>query len=219
MAEVAAIPCPLCANTSRFLDVRVPTRDDHIRSYGALYEGLDKSQWKICGRCAFAIRTRGRSAEALDRFYLAGDYHTKIDIAAGAGCLPSTRRLPRTRSTTRLSRSGLANGTVFDVGCGLGSRSSVRGARWTCTASSRIAAASIRARALRAADDQARHVDAKLEHPGQVRPVCTRHTRFEHFADSVAVMTAMARILKPGGYKFTAIPSFRENRARCRSCG
>jgi 2-polyprenyl-3-methyl-5-hydroxy-6-metoxy-1,4-benzoquinol methylase len=213
MAEVTAIPCPLCANTSSFLDVRVPSRDDHIRSYGALYDGLDISQWKICGRCGFVHQNPRPSAEALDRFYLAGDYHSKIDVPPDR-LFAEHAPFYRDEVEYAIARSGLATGTVFDVGCGLGVALKLFQDRgWTVYgvepdrgrfeyARDHYGLANIKQGTL----------DARFEHAGQVDMVFTHHA-FEHFADLSAVMTAITRILKPGGFMFTAIPTFRCNRS------
>jgi SAM-dependent methyltransferase len=55
-------------------------------------------------------------------------------------------------------------------------------------------------------------LDANVEIDEKVDLVFTHHA-FEHFADLSGVMTGIANILKPGGYVFTAVPTYAHNRS------
>lgn len=213
MAEVAKIPCPLCGNTSRFLDVRVPSRDDHIKSYGALYEGMSVSEWKICGTCGFVHQNPRPSAEALDRFYMAGDYHAKVDVDP-AVLFAQLAPYYTDEVDYAIAKSGLRTGTVFDVGCGLGAALKIFQDRgWSAHGvepdRGRVAYANERFHL-----PNVKHgtLDEKLATDVHADLVFTHHA-FEHFANLDAVMTAITRILKPNGFLFTAIPTYRENRS------
>src|SRR5690349_6643413 len=81
MAEVENIACPLCGEWDKFLDVRVPMKDEHIAGYGVLYAGMAVSQWKVCGTCGFVHQNPRPSIATLNKFYLDGHYHTKVDVA------------------------------------------------------------------------------------------------------------------------------------------
>ncbi|MFN0253035.1 MAG: class I SAM-dependent methyltransferase [Kofleriaceae bacterium] len=214
MAELVNIECPLCANASSFIDVRVPPADGNIRNYGVLYEGLELSRWKVCGRCGFVHQNPRPSIEALNRFYLAGDYHPKkIDLAPDA-VYASHAHGYEDEIEYAIEKSGLSSGSVFDVGCGFGVALAMFQKRgWTsygvepdpsraAFGKEHFGLANVRAGVLDGAFDLGRTVDL----------VFTHHA-FEHFADLPDVMRSITKLLRPGGFMFTAIPTYRENRS------
>jgi SAM-dependent methyltransferase len=214
VADVENIACPLCGNESRFLDVRVSRRDDSIRNYGALYEGMAVSRWKICGRCGFVHQNPRPSISALNAFYLAGSYHTKIDTPPDV-LFADHAPYYADEIEFAIERSGLRTGKVFDIGCGLGvALKSFKDRGWQCYGTEPD-----RGRFEYARDhyglDRVRLgiLDGQFEPECKVDLVFTHHA-FEHFADLHDVMQAITRVLEPGGYMFTAIPTFVENRSR-----
>jgi len=213
MAEVETVACPLCSNAQRFIDVRVPSRDEHIRGYGALYAGMAKSVWKVCGRCGFVHQNPRPSIAALNKFYTDGNYHTKIDIAPDE-LFASHAPYYMDEVDYAIARSGLSKGRVFDVGCGLGVALKIFADRgWQCFGiepdPGRFEYAQ---RHYGLSDIRQGAIDEHFDLGQQVDLVFTHHA-FEHFADLPSVMTAITKLLAPGGYMFTAIPTYRENRS------
>jgi SAM-dependent methyltransferase len=55
-------------------------------------------------------------------------------------------------------------------------------------------------------------LDTNIELPQQV-DLCVSNHAFEHFADLDGVMQGVRRILRPGGYLFIVIPTYRHNKS------
>lgn len=213
MAEVEDISCPLCGNTRDHIAVRVPRSDENIRNYGALYTGMARSKWKVCGRCGFVHQNPRPSVAALNRYYTEGKYHSKVEIEADE---LFARHAPYYADELdfAITHSGLAKGSVFDIGCGFGvALESFKRRGWDCYgiepdpgrfefAQRSYGLTQIRTGALDEHFDLGRKVDL----------VFTHHA-FEHFADLDGVMEAIKKLLVPGGYMFTAIPTYRHNRS------
>jgi SAM-dependent methyltransferase len=214
MADVETIACPLCCNATRFLDVRVPAQDEHIRGYGALYAGMAKSVWKICGRCGFVHQNPRPSIEALNRFYLDGNYHSKIDVPPDE-LFANHAPYYADEIDYAIEKSGLTTGSVFDIGCGLGvALKSFADRGWACYGIEPDRGRFEYGRTHYGLSNIVHGaLDASFTPQRQVDLVFTHHA-FEHFADLPSVMAAIKKILKPGGFLFTAIPTFRENRSR-----
>jgi SAM-dependent methyltransferase len=213
MAQVETIACPLCSNAASFLPVRVPAQDEHIHGYGALYDGMAVSEWKICGRCGFVHQNPRPSVEALNRFYLEGNYHTKIDVPP-AELFANHGPYYQDEVEYAIAHAGVSTGSVFDIGCGLGVALKLFKDRgWDC-----YGIEPDRGRFEYGRDHYGLTnivqgaLDASFELGRKVDLVFTHHA-FEHFADLPAVMTAITKLLKPGGFLFTAIPTFRDNKS------
>ncbi len=208
-----AIPCPLCHNDRSFLPVEVTDRDDHIRDYGALYAGKTLSEWKICGECGFVHQNPRPTIESLNRFYQAGNYHPPVerDFAALMAWAPDYYR---EEVSWAIRTSGLQRGSVFDIGCGYGVALHLfEELGWSCFgvepdpgqyqfARTKLGLTQIKLGIL----------DANFTLGEKVDLVFTHHA-FEHFADLTSVMSGIKKILKPGGYVFTAVPTYYENRS------
>lgn len=213
MAQLERIPCPLCGNAATFVPVRVPERDQHIHGYGALYDGMAVSEWKICGRCGFVHQNPRPSVAALNRFYLEGNYHTKIDISPDE-LFASHAPYYIDEVEYAIAKSGLTTGSVFDIGCGLGVALKIFKDRgWQVHGIEPDRGRFEYGRDHYGLDTTVHGaLDASFDLGRQVDLVFTHHA-FEHFADLPAVMTAITKLLRPGGFMFTAIPTFRENQS------
>jgi SAM-dependent methyltransferase len=213
MAELEHVACPLCASSSGFIDVRVPSRDDHIRGYGELYAGVAKSRWKICARCGFVHQNPRPSIVALDRYYLAGNYHTRVDEPPEA-ILASHVPGYVDEIDFAIVTSGIRTGRVLDIGCGLGVALQLFRERGWDVVGVEPDAGRVEYAHRHFGLDMIRHgtFDRTFALDGQVDLVFTHHA-FEHFADLTEVMLGIARVLRPGGHVFTAIPTYRHNRS------
>ena len=107
-----------------------------------------------------------------------------------------------------IEKSGLQTGSVFDVGCGMGGAlalfveqgwkaSGVEPDRIYCEFAQRVLKLENVRPELLKGDIREEPVDLVWSH----------HT-FEHIADLHEVMRGIQKILKPGGYVFTAVPTF-----------
>jgi len=212
MAQLEAIACPLCGEASHFLPVDVPDRDGNIRGYGAIYDGLAKSSWKICGRCGFVHQNPRPSTAALDAYYLAGQYHPHHEKDPDE-LVAVNEPAYRDEIDFALEHSRLRSGTVFDIGCGYGVALKLwrdRGFEPRGVEPDRALFEFGRSRyGLDAIEN--RVLDDTIGHAGSV-DVAFSHHAIEHVADLHAMMRGLAKIIRPGGFVFTALPSYRRNR-------
>ena len=215
MAEVADIACPLCGNAGGHLPVRVPSHDESIRNYGALYDGMATSMWKVCGRCGFVHQNPRPSVAALDRFYLAGNYHDHVDVPPDE-VLASHAPSYEDEIAYAIDKSGIRTGRVLDIGCGFGVALKVfRDRGWEVHGIEPDAARVAYARR-HFGLDMIRHgtFDRTFAlHDARKVDLIFTHHAFEHFADLGEVMAGITRVLAPGGYMFTQIPTYRHNRS------
>ena len=208
------VPCPLCGERERFVDVNVPYKDEHITSYGTLYAGRNASEWKICGRCGFLHQNPRPSVTALDVFYADAKYrphHYDPDVG-------DYRRFaewyfgPKAEYVSRAC--GIARGSVFEVGCGFGAALVAFQSRdWSCQGiepDGHCAAYAREQLGLLGVRTGLLSADLTLDH--KVDVVFSNHA-FEHFADLDAVMQGVRSVMKPGGYLVTIAPTYRENRS------
>ncbi len=208
------IPCPLCKNHERFIEVSVPSDDLHIDHYGDLYQGRRKSEWKICGVCGFVHQNPRPSIEALNRFYLSATYHNRAE----APTLEQYRQFSRWYFSEKLDyltgHTGLRTGQVFDVGCGYGGALTVFQERgWKCHGiEADPNCVSFAHTALGLIGVQHGVLAANTEPKGSIDVVFSNHA-FEHFADLETVLKGITRILRSGGYVFTVVPTYYSNRS------
>src|SRR5579862_4554094 len=111
-----AVECPLCAQSSAFLPVRIPSRDPHLPSYGALYAGRTQSAWKICGACGFVHQNPRPSIAALNAYYLQANYHEPLTETA-EGHLRFARWYYSEKVDYSIGCGGCTRGRVLDIGC------------------------------------------------------------------------------------------------------
>lgn len=208
------LPCPLCRNSEKFIPITVPKRDDHISQYGALYAGRNKSEWKICGICGFVHQNPRPTIEALNRFYLQAQYREQVPTPDVVSYAAFAHWYYDEKVEYAIALSGLKAGTVFDVGCGYGATLLVfKEKGWTTLgveADGRCCGFAREELGLSAVIQGV--LDSRTEPEGQVDLVFSNHA-FEHFADLDQVMQGIIRILKPGGYVMTAVPTYAENRS------
>jgi 2-polyprenyl-3-methyl-5-hydroxy-6-metoxy-1,4-benzoquinol methylase len=208
------LPCPLCGNSGIFLPVKVPRRDDHIAQYGALYQGKSQSDWKICGACGFVHQNPRPTIDALNRFYLKAQYREEVPTPEVTSYPAFAHWYYKEKVDYAIAHSGLAAGTVFDVGCGYGATLLVfRDKGWNCLgleADGRCCQFAREALGLSGVTQGV--LDQRTQPDSAVDLVFSNHA-FEHFADLDEVMKGMTRILNPGGYVMTAVPTYFENRS------
>ena len=208
------LSCPLCGNSGKFIPVRVPDRDDHIAQYGSLYQGKSKSEWKICGTCGFVHQNPRPTVEALNRFYLQAQYREQVPTPEVVSYAAFARWYYDEKVDYAIALSGLTAGTVFDVGCGYGATLLVfRDRGWNCLGVEADGRCCEFARdVLRLPGVTQGVLNCNSQPEGTVDLVFSNHA-FEHFADLDQVMQGITRILKPGGYVMTAVPTYVENRS------
>jgi SAM-dependent methyltransferase len=211
---ISLVPCPLCGERERFIDVRVPYEDEHIASYGGLYAGRSASEWKICGRCGFLHQNPRPSAMALDAFYAAAKYRQKHDDpdAGDYGRFAEWYFGPKVDYVSRVC--GLATGSVFEVGCGFGAALlTFRSRGWSGQGIEPDAHCAAYARdQLKLPGVRTGLLGPDFSPDHKVDVVFSNHA-FEHFADLDAVMQGVRAVLNPGGFIVTVVPTFRENRS------
>lgn len=208
------LPCPLCGNSEKFIPIRVPNRDDHILQYGALYQGKKKSEWKVCWTCGFVHQNPRPTIEALNRFYLHAQYREQVPTPEVVSYAAFAHWYYDEKVEYAISLSGLKAGTVFDVGCGYGATLLVFKERgWRCIGMEADGRCCDFARDILGLSGVKQGVlDSNSEPEGEVDLVFSNHA-FEHFADLDQVMQGITRVLKPGGYVMTAVPTYFENRS------
>jgi SAM-dependent methyltransferase len=217
MSNLVLVPCPLCNGSRGFYPVKNTDLDLHIEKYGDLYSGMTKSNWQACGTCGFLHQNPRPTVESLNQFYLDSKYHTdEIPEAwqTPENYLEFARWYYEEKIDYALKESGLKQGAVFDVGFGLGGVLRLFANRgWRAYgvesdqnsfdyAKKKLELASIQEGVLHAGID----VDTKVD------LVFSNHT-LEHVANLHDAMIGLTRVLKPGGYVFTAIPTYYKNRS------
>jgi SAM-dependent methyltransferase len=119
MSNLQMVPCPLCEENQRFLPVNVTDHDEHIASYGKLYQGVKKSTWLVCGNCGFLHQNPRPTVENLNYFYANGEYFTQRNYE-----LSKLRKFYKGDYDEDISfiqkHVPLKRASVFDIGCGLG---------------------------------------------------------------------------------------------------
>jgi SAM-dependent methyltransferase len=218
MSKLVFLPCPLCKSTDESLTVNNTDQDVHLKKYGELYEGIAKSEWRTCGNCGFVHQNPRPSTDDLNSFYLDSKYHPS-DI-------PDYWQIPENyiqfaawyyteKMDYALHHSGLRQGSVFDIGFGQGGVLKLFADRgWQAFGVESDKLFLDYARNQLGLDlIQEGILNAQTEIEKQVDLVFSNHT-FEHVADLHDAMSGLQRVLKPGGYVFTAIPTYYKNRSR-----
>ena len=215
MAKLVLVSCPLCGWRTDFRSLRITKRDLHIAKYEDLYEGVSLSEWKACSRCGFVHQNPRPSREALSDFYAQGRYHPAEVPANVAAYLDFATWYYTEKVNFALAKTGLPGGRVFEIGAGLGgSLRLFRDRGWTgLGVEPDPSQAKFATQMLKLDGVRQGLVDDSLRLDAKVDLIFSNHA-FEHLADLDAVMRAVTRILKPGGYIFTAVPTYYMNRSR-----
>ena len=211
------VPCPLCGEANRFLPLRTPYRDDHIAHYRKLYGDREKSEWKACGTCGFVQQNPRPSIEALNAIYQDGEYHAPVPTPLAwsdpAAYMKFARWYYGDKVAYAIERSGVRSGRVFEMGFGYGGALKLfaeRGFEVTGREPDPQLAAFARD-TLELVGPERGLVDDSLK-TEPVDLIFSNHA-FEHVADLHGVMRALSTIIKPGGYIFTAVPTYAANRS------
>jgi SAM-dependent methyltransferase len=114
-----------------------------------------------------------------------------------------------------IAKGGSSGGRVFEIGTGLGgSLQLFRDRGWiTLGVEPDANQAAFASHVLKLDGVQQGLLDESFKLDSKVDLIFSNHA-FEHLADLDAVMRAITRILKPGGYIFTAVPTYFSNRSR-----
>lgn len=210
------VPCPLCGETTRFLELDVRYPDEHIADYRELYGERTKSEWKACGRCGFVHQNPRPSIAALNAFYVDGAYHstpTPLAYSDRDKYMKFARWYYGDKVDYAIAQSGVRRGAVFEMGFGFGGALELfRERGWDTYGREpdpRLAAFAQDTLGLRGPERGL--VDGTLTNP-PVDLVFSNHA-FEHVADLHGVMSALRSIMKPGGCIFTAVPTYAANRS------
>lgn len=208
------VACPLCAQSSSFLDVTVPSPDPHIAAYGNLYGGRAVSEWKVCGQCGFVHQNPRPSAAALNEFYTQAAYHQPLPDENAARHIDFAGWYFGEKIDYAIRQSGLSSGAVFDIGCGRGGVLKLfeqRGWKpYGVEPDGNLAEFAIRQLGLSGVRQGL--LDSRFEPLEPVDLIFSNHA-FEHFADLDEVMQGIRKLLKPGGYIFTVVPTYMKNRS------
>lgn len=212
--QLVFVPCPLCGGTERFIDVKVPGGDTHLAGYGDIYAGRRRSEWKICGACGFVHQNPRPSTTALDRYYLTASYRQQRVLPPVEAYRLFAEWYYGDKVRYVESVTGVSRGTVMDVGCGYGAALAVFAARgWRALGLEADAPCCEYARAELGLDGvQNGLLDENAQPPGAVDVVFSNHA-FEHVADLDQVMKGVVRLLKPGGFLVTVVPTYYSNRS------
>jgi SAM-dependent methyltransferase len=197
------------------LPLRITRQDLHIQKYGALYEGRVLSEWKACSKCGFVHQNPRPSLDALSAFYVKGQYHPPVLPADITDNLSFTKWYYEEKVEYALAKSALSEGRVLEIGCGLGGvlrLLSDRGLEVVGVEPDPIQA-EFASTTLGLSGVRQGLVDDTFSLDAKVDLIFSNHA-FEHFADLASVMRAVTRVLKPGGYIFTAVPTYYSNRSR-----
>jgi 2-polyprenyl-3-methyl-5-hydroxy-6-metoxy-1,4-benzoquinol methylase len=218
--KLQLIPCPLCQNQDNFLSINNTNIDLHIHKYENLYENMSKSEWKVCSKCGFVHQNPRPSIQQLNEFYLKSEYH-QIQIpdwyleSNGKYYLDFARWYYIEKIAYAIKKSGLPTGKVFDIGSGYGGVLKIFAEDFNWEISGVEPDTNLfnySKNILKLDYVQNNILDDKIQLNSQVDLVFSNHA-FEHFADLDQVMLGINKILKPGGYIFTAIPTFYKNRS------
>ena len=211
------VPCPVCKNKEEFLPVKVPNRDDHIHSYGKIYEGYTKSIWKVCGKCGFVHQNPRPSVATLNAYYKESKYHGDVyydrdELLKDYQPVAYGHEIPRLVADT-----GIKQGSVFDLGCGLGfALKDFRDEHgWECYGiepDNDKSAFAIKQLELKNVTQGMFNAKTEIKGGKKVDLVFSHHV-WEHIADFDEVLKGIPNILKRGGYFFASMPTYFQNRS------
>jgi SAM-dependent methyltransferase len=170
-----------------------------------------KSSWVICKGCGLVFQCPRITAADEERLY-AGDGYYRIDETFTERYLANRLEKPR-RVLGWLQETdafaGIGSPTMLEVGCGIGGALAVFGeAGWKAAGvepDKRMAAYGIKRFGV--------NITPGFFADGMYPPesfdlVYTNHA-YEHFRDPAAITAAVAKVLKPGGCLFVAVPTYR----------
>lgn len=216
MNQLVRIACPLCRCDAGFLSVNAPFGDRHLDKYGDLYRGHCSSEWKVCGRCGFVHQNPRPTIEALNEFYLTAQYHRDVPE-------PEQRQqeyvdFARSYYTEKiryaLDTSQLDSGSVFEIGFGHGGALKVfQEMGWRVAGVEPDGNLFAYARQLLGEAELKNSLfgeSTNVDSPADL--VFSNHT-LEHVADLPDLMQGLTRVLKPGGFVFTCVPTYYKNRS------
>ena len=215
-SKIILVSCPLCDEAKAFLPVKIPSGDQHIETYGDLYEGVKESEWKVCGSCGFVHQNPRPSKQALNDFYLQSKYHKRHE--------PDLKILTKEYKNAYRPDIGFLKetlpslfakkGRVLDVGCGYG------------FALHELSQEGLEPVGIEPDEVRAEFAKTALNLPNIQRGIMTTDTRFdkkvdlifshhafEHIADFDDVFAGLENVVEMGGYFFASVPTYRDNRS------
>jgi len=214
MSKLKEVNCPVCMG-EEYRIAKNTNIDLHIVKYGDLYSGLKKSQWVICNNCGFVYQNPRPTVKSLEKFYLDSKYHKhgKDQFPDSIEFVKFSYWYYQEKIDYLLRQSGLSAGSVFDIGYGHGGMLRV------------FADKGFKTYGVEADEEMQKYatkelklknlllgvLNSKIENP-KVDVIISNHA-FEHFFDLHEVMKGITKILKPGGYILTVIPTYNESRS------
>lgn len=210
---LSQIDCPLC-QCHEFLDITNTDIDHHIKKYGSLYEGLKKSTWKVCSQCGFVLQNPRPSLQQLNDFYLHSQYHEDIEFTPES-YKPFAEWYFGDKADYVIKKTGLKKASVFDIGFGMGGALMAFQNRGWSTYGVEADKASFNFAKTHFSFDRIDNdiLTSQISDEFKVDVVFSNHA-FEHFADLDSVMLGIEKILKPGGYVFTCVPTYMKNKSQ-----
>lgn len=217
--QLVAVACPLCDYQGEMRSVkRLADPDEHCEKYGDIYGDRTTSEWKICGQCGFVHQNQRPSIAALNAFYANGEYHQCPDIPVQwynvSKYLKFAEWYYREKVAFALDRIDVKQGRVFDLGFGHGGILKMLELEgWTTFGVEpdetlfQFATETLNLQNVRPAI-----FDENFDGAADVDLVVSNHT-MEHVADLDSVMKGIKKIVRPGAYMLTVIPTYYRNRS------
>lgn len=214
--KLVIVSCPVCRARDDFPIVRNIDKDGGVRKYGDIYHGLKSSVWCVCSLCGFVHQNPRPTLEALNQFYLTAGYHpqTHENYYKPDWYMGWARPYYAPKIDYAILHSDLQTGLVYELGFGHGGALKYFEEKgWRICGIEPDANHYLYAKDfLRLPQIQQGIFDSNTRVDEKVDLVWSNHT-FEHIADLHEVMTGLTKIIKPGGFLFTAIPTYARNRS------
>ncbi len=214
MPNLEMVPCPLCKNCTKFLPVFKMIDNDPSR-YKKLFDGKRRSSWNICGQCGFVYQNPRPSAAAMDRFYLNSEYHSPSKAPYNRENYSEFAQWYYEDKTNYiLENLKIQNGKVFDIGFGYGGfLKQFKDKGWTTYGVEADKNLFGFAKENLDLDHLQQNIlDEKIKLDSKMDLVISNHA-FEHFANFEQIMGGITKILKPGGFIFSVVPTYFKNRS------
>jgi len=218
-SQLDFVACPLCYYQSAMRRVkRLTDPDEEILKYGDIYGSQTTSDWKICGRCGFIHQNPRPSIQALNTFYANSDYHQQISIPQQWQDLQKYMKFAewyyREKIDFALDRMEFTQDKVFDLGFGHGGILKMLELEGWQPAGVEPDENlfSFAKETLGLSGIYKTIFDESFNDESNIGLVVSNHT-MEHVADLDSVMKGISKMIRPGAYMLTVIPTYYRNRS------